>query len=207
TKWCLSVSEWKTQFKKWIMHPDEDRIMLCTIFFDYDLVYGDQTLLFKMSKSIYKSIDKYNIFLNFLALNALKNPPPLSFFRQFVVEQDGKHKDEFDLKARAMMPLVDAARLLILSNGIKNCNSTLERFEKLAQLEPQNKDLYISCSNAFKVLLRFRTVDGLMDQDSGRFLNLKTLNKADKLKLKSCFKPIKDLQELVSTRFRLSQMF
>lgn len=207
TKWCLSVSEWKTQFKKWIMHPDEDRIMLCTIFFDYDLVYGDHSLVDEMSKSIYKSISKYNIFLNFLALNALKNPPPLSFFRQFVVEDDGEHKDEFDLKARAIMPLVDAARLLILSSGIKNCNSTIERYEKLADLEPQNKELYVSCANAFKVLLRFRTVDGLKDQDSGRFLDLKTLNKADKLKLKSCFKPIKDIQELLSTRFRLSQMY
>ena len=207
TKWCLSVSEWKAQFKKWITRPDEDRIMLCTIFFDYDLIFGDKDLIDSMTKSIFKSISKYEIFLNFLAFNALKNPPPLSFFRQFLVENDGEHKDEFDLKARAIMPLVDAARLLILSKGIKDCNSTIERYEKLAELEPQNKDLYQSCINAFKVLLRFRTVDGLKDNDSGRFLDLKTLDKANKLKLKSCFKPIKDIQELLSTRFRLSQLY
>lgn len=76
----------------------------------------------------------------------------------------------------------------------------------MAEIEPQNKELYLSCANAFKILLRFRTVDGLKDKDSGRFLDLKTLNKADRLKLKSCFKPIKDVQELISTRFRLSQM-
>lgn len=205
-KWCLSVSEWKQQFNSWITQPNQDKIMLCTIFFDFDLIYGDKTLIDKMSESIFKAIDSYEIFLNFLGLNALKNPPPLSFFRQFVVEHSGEHKNEFDLKARAMMPLVDAARILILSKNITDCNSTVLRYEKMAELEPQNKELYLSCANAFKILLRFRTVDGLKDKDSGRFLDLKTLNKADRLKLKSCFKPIKDVQELISTRFRLSQM-
>ena len=205
-KWCLSVSEWKQQFNSWITQPDQDKIMLCTIFFDFDLIYGDKALIHKMSESIFEAIDSYEIFLNFLGLNALKNPPPLSFFRQFVVEHSGEHKNEFDLKARAMMPLVDAARVLILSKNITDCNSTVLRYEKMAEIEPQNKELYLSCANAFKILLRFRTVDGLKDKDSGRFLDLKTLNKADRLKLKSCFKPIKDVQELISTRFRLSQM-
>lgn len=205
-KWCLSVSEWKQQFNSWITQPDQDKIMLCTIFFDFDLIYGNKTLINKMSESIFEAIDSYEIFLNFLGLNALKNPPPLSFFRQFVVEHSGEHKNEFDLKARAMMPLVDAARVLILSKNITDCNSTVIRYEKMAEIEPQNKELYMSCANAFKILLRFRTVDGLKDKDSGRFLNLQTLNKADRLKLKSCFKPIKDVQELISTRFRLSQM-
>jgi CBS domain-containing protein len=205
-KWCLSVTEWIQQFNSWITQPDQDKIMLCTIFFDFDLIYGEKALIHKMSESIFEAIDSYEIFLNFLGLNALKNPPPLSFFRQFVVEHSGEHKNEFDLKARAMMPLVDAARVLILSNNITDCNSTVLRYEKMAEIEPQNKELYLSCANAFKILLRFRTVDGLKDKDSGRFLDLKTLNKADRLKLKSCFKPIKDVQELISTRFRLSQM-
>lgn len=205
-KWCLSVSEWKQQFNSWITQPDQDKIMLCTIFFDFELIYGDKALIHKMSESIFEAIDSYEIFLNFLGLNALKSPPPLSFFRQFVVEHSGEHKNEFDLKARAMMPLVDAARVLILSKNITDCNSTVLRYEKMAEIEPQNKELFLSCANAFKILLRFRTVDGLKDKDSGRFLDLKTLNKADRLKLKSCFKPIKDVQELISTRFRLSQM-
>ncbi len=205
-QWCLSLDEWKQQFNTWITHPDEDKIMLCTIFFDYDLIYGNKELVDEMSESIFESIDTYEIFLNFLGLNALKNPPPLSFFRQFLVEHSGEHKDQFDIKARALMPLVDAARLLILSHNIKDYNNTVLRFEKLAEVEPQNKDLYTSCINAFKILLRFRTQQGLQHQNSGRFIDLKSLSKADRLKLKGCFKPIKDIQELIRVRFNLSQM-
>ncbi|TYP96280.1 CBS domain-containing protein [Tenacibaculum adriaticum] len=203
-KWCLSVSEWKNQFERWIKSPDQDNLMLCTIFFDFEYVFGNRDLVSKMSEDIFESIDSYEIFLNYLGLNALKNPPPISFFRQFLVEQSGEHKDQFDIKARAMMPLVDAARLLILSKNIKAHNNTIVRFTKLAELEPQNKELYEDCSEAFKNLLRFRTEQGLTNNDSGRFIDLKSLSKANRLELKRCFKAVKEIQELIQVRFNLS---
>ncbi|WP_452233155.1 DUF294 nucleotidyltransferase-like domain-containing protein [Lacinutrix sp. MEBiC02595] len=205
-KWCLSVTEWKAQFKNWITHPDPDKMMLCNIFFDYDLVYGNHKLVDEMSTSIFEAIDSYEIFLNFMGQNALKNPAPLSFFRNFLVEDSGEHKDQFDIKARAIMPLVDAARLLVLSHNTKDVNSTIERFKKLAEIEPQTKDLYESCISAFRILLRFRTQQGLKNNDSGRFIDLNSLSKADRLKLKGCFKPIKDIQDLLKIRFKLSQL-
>jgi len=205
-KWCLSVTEWKAQFKNWITNPDEDKIMLCNIFFDYNLVYGNHDLVDEMSTSIFEAIDSYEIFLNFMGRNALKNPAPLSFFRNFLVEDSGEHKDQFDIKARAIMPLVDAARLLVLSHNTKDVNSTIERFKKLAEIEPQTKDLYESCISAFRILLRFRTQQGLKNNDSGRFIDLNSLSKADRLKLKGCFKPIKDIQDVLKVRFKLSQL-
>tara|TARA_R110002050_G_scaffold157941_1_gene286720 strand:+ start:5918 stop:7825 length:1908 start_codon:yes stop_codon:yes gene_type:complete len=204
-KWCLSLSEWKQQFKRWITTPDQDNLMLCTIFFDFESVYGNRELDDKMAKGIFDFISKHEIFLNHLGVNALKNPPPLSFFRHFLVEQSGEHKDQFDIKARAMMPLVDAARLLILSNNVKAHNNTILRYEKLIELEPQNKELYNDCLLAFKNLLRFRTEQGLKHNDSGRFIDLKSLGKSNRLELKNCFKAIKEIQELILVRFNLSQ--
>ena len=205
-KWCLPISKWKNQFNNWITHPDEDKIMLSCIFFDFELIYGDKELGNQLSESVFKSIDSYEIFLNFLALNALKNPPPLGFFRQFLVEDTGEHEEQFDVKARALMPLVDAARLLVLSNNIKGENSTISRYKKLAELEPQNKDLYNSCIESFKTLLHFRTQQGLKHNNSGRYINLEEINKADRIKLKSTFRPIKEIQTLIKVRFQLSQM-
>lgn len=205
-KWCLSLSEWKNQFNTWITKPTDDAVMMCTIFFDYNLVYGDKNLVSKMSKNIFNSINSYEIFLNFLGRNALRNPTPLGFFRQFLVEHDGKHKDQFDLKSRALMPLIDAARLIILSHNIKDKNNTISRFKKLAKVEPQNKNLYLSCADAFKILLHYRTEQGLKNNNSGRYIELDTLTKSEKLKLKGCFKPIKDIQELLNIRYNLAQM-
>ncbi|PNQ72553.1 nucleotidyltransferase [Hanstruepera neustonica] len=205
-KWCLSLSEWRSQFKRWITHPDQDHLMLCTIFFDFAFVYGDKSLADKLSENIFDAIDSHDIFLNYLGLNALNNPPPLSFFRNFLVESSGEHKDQFDIKARAMMPLVDAARLLILSKHIASINNTTTRYQKLMDLEPQNKDIYEACLLSYEDLLHFRTKQGLKHSDSGRFIDLQQLSKADRLELKSSFKAIKSVQELIQTRYKLSQL-
>jgi len=206
SQWCLSLSEWKKQFDTWITEPTEKAVMMCTIFFDYSLVYGDSNLVNSMTESIFKSISKFEVFLNFLAKNALLNPPPLGFFRQFLVEQNGENKDQFDIKSRALMPLTDAARVLILSYNIKDANNTITRYQKLIEVDSKNKELYLSCIDSFKILLRHRTKQGLKNNDTGRYVVLNDLSKTEKLKLKGCFVPIKAIQDLLKVKYNLAQM-
>ena len=144
------------------------------------------------------------MFFAYLGADALKNPPPLGFFRQFLVESDGEHKDTFDLKGRALMPLIDAARILSLGKGIKNTANTISRYAKLAELEPQNAPIYEACADAFAELLKFRTEEGLKNDSDGRYLNLSELSKLDKVKLKNDFQPIHDIQEVIKNRFQLT---
>lgn len=205
-QWCLSVSEWKKQFNTWITETTEKAVMMCTIFFDYSLVYGDSKLVNSMTESIFNSISKFEVFLNFLAKNALLNPPPLGFFRQFLVEQNGENKDQFDIKSRALMPLTDAARVLILSYNIKNANNTITRYQKLIEVDSKNKELYLSCIDSFKILMRHRTKQGLKNKDTGRYVVLNDLSKSEKLKLKGCFVPIKAIQDLLRVKYNLAQM-
>lgn len=205
-KWCLSLTEWKNMISHWIINPGADEVLLSSIFFDYNLSYGDRELVEELSNHIFESVKKHRAFYLHLASGALQNPSPTGFFRQFLVEQDGMHKDFFDLKRRALMPLTDAARVLILFHKIKSINNTAERFEKLAELEPNNEEIYLSCSYATKALLKFRTKQGLLHHDSGRFIALEKLTKEEKIKLKRAFKTIKELQELVSIRFNTSNL-
>ncbi|WP_317045339.1 putative nucleotidyltransferase substrate binding domain-containing protein [Formosa algae] len=143
------------------------------------------------------------MFQSKLGACSLRNPSPLGFFRQFLVEQDGEHKDHFDLKKRAIMPVTDAGRLLALHYQIININNTAERFEKLAELMPEDQELYYSCAYASKALLKFRTKHGLRHHNSGRFIALAELSKEEKMKLKRCFKAVAKVQELVKLKFNL----
>ncbi|MCL9770215.1 DUF294 nucleotidyltransferase-like domain-containing protein [Flavobacterium sp. HXWNR69] len=202
--WCKSVSDWQHQFKGWINAPAEKGVLNNTIFFDYDFVYGNEDLVDTISTTIVEETDKNELFFAYLGADALKNPPPLGFFRQFLVENDGEHKDTFDLKGRALMPLIDAARILSLSKGIKNISNTISRYSKLAELEPQNATIYESCADAFAELLKFRTEEGLKNETDGRYLNLTELSKLDKVKLKNDFQPINDIQEVIKNKFQLT---
>ncbi|MGO4817821.1 DUF294 nucleotidyltransferase-like domain-containing protein [Flavobacterium sp. W22_SRS_FP1] len=202
--WCQSLKEWNAQYNTWIHSPAEKGILMCSIFFDYDFVYGDKELVDSITANILKNVDKNQIFFAYLGRDALKNPAPLGFFRQFLVEKDGEHKDTFDVKSRGLMPLIDAARLLSLNQKITGVNNTLARFKELAALESQNAATYEACSEAFSILLKFRTQEGFASNSGGRYLDLNKLTKLDKVKLKNAFHPISDVQEILKTRFQLT---
>ncbi|KGO94727.1 DUF294 nucleotidyltransferase-like domain-containing protein [Flavobacterium subsaxonicum] len=203
-QWCKSLTDWIKQYHTWINTPAEKGIEISTLFFDFDFIYGFPAIEDALTETIKQNIERNKKFFAFLANDTLKNPPPLGFFRQFLVEGDGEHKDSFDIKARALEPLIDAARLLALNQGITEVTNTYHRFKKLAEIEPQHTDLYDECAEAFNVLQHFRTEEGLINSSNGRYLNLNELSKTDKVKLKNCFQPISDVQDLIKNRFSLT---
>jgi CBS domain-containing protein len=205
-KWCLSLSQWERLIYHWITNPGKNEVLLSFIFFDYSLSYGDRELVNNLSDFIFENIKANPVFYIHLVSGALQSPSPTGFFRQLLVEQDGAHKDFFDIKRRALMPLTDAARVLILSHSVKSISNTPERFEKLAELEPHNSELYLACSYSYKALLKFRTKQGLLHHDSGQFIALEALSKLEKIKLKRTFKTIKELQEIITIRFNASNI-
>ena len=201
--WCMSLSDWEQQFSKWMNAPGAKEVMMTTIFFDYRPIYGNFDLANQMTEHIFENIDEQEMYLMHLANNALQNPPPLSFFRNFIVEKDGEHKDQFDIKSRAMMPLADAARVLILNAKVGQINNTFERFDKLAELDENNRELFESAADAYEILMRFRAMQGLKNKNSGRFFNIAELNKMQRMMLRNSFKPISELHSLLKVRFRL----
>lgn len=204
--WCKSVSDWINQYNTWINSPAEKGIEVSSLFFDFDYIYGYPAIEEAITENIGSKILKNKKFFAFLATDTLKNLPPLGFFRQFLVENDGEHKDTFDIKARALEPLIDAARVLILNHGIIEITNTYQRFRKLAELEPQHADLYDECAEAFNVLQHFRTEEGLKNDSNGRYINLGELSKSDKLKLKNAFQPIGNVQDIIKNRFSLTSI-
>lgn len=202
-EWVQPLSHWKEYFSKWILTPTEIALTSASIFFDFRKIVGSADLAEEMSQHILDEIKRKQFFLSFLAKNALMNPPPLGFFRNFMVEKSGENKNEFDIKSRAMMPLAYMARLLILSHGVVGVNNTFKRYEKLAELEPRNASLYEQAGIAYEILMRNRALEGLNNKSSGRFIKPDTLGKLQRQVLKSTFAPISELQDMVKVRFQL----
>lgn len=201
-QWCLSLDQWKKQFSDWIQTPEPKAILHSSIFFDFRPVAGDHSLAEALWAHIASAVKDQEIFLGYMAKNALENPPPLTFFRQFMVERSGEHEDEFDIKARAIMPLVDAARVLTMEAGIFGTTNTFERFAQMAALETNNQELYELASDAYALLLRFRTLAGFKNGTSGRFFKPEDLSKMERLQLRNSFLPLKELETLLRLRFR-----
>ncbi|WP_310559498.1 DUF294 nucleotidyltransferase-like domain-containing protein, partial [Flavobacterium sp.] len=202
--WCKSLTDWIKQYNNWTNTPGENTEEISSIFFDYDLVYGELQLEDALSEIVFKDRKSSSLLFDFLGNDALKKPVPLNFFKKFNVEEDGDNKDLFDIKTRALMPLIDGARLLVLSQGIKGINNTYLRFKQLAIIDAKNAEIYKECAEAFLELSRFRTISGLKNDNSGQYINIDEMSKSDREKLKNAFEPMKDLEDLIKSKFQLT---
>jgi CBS domain-containing protein len=203
--WCKSLTDWTKQYNSWMNTPGENSNDLSSIFFDYEIVFGEPKIEEAIEGVIFKNAVNNTLFFDFLGNDALKRNSPLSFFKKFILEEEGPQKGKFDIKTRALMPLIDGARLLILNSNIKGIQNTYLRFKQLAITDSKNAEIYLSCAEAFLTLSKFRTVEGLKNDDSGQYINIKEMSKTDKEKLKNALTPMKDLEELIKSKFQLTQ--
>jgi CBS domain-containing protein len=201
-KWNRPLEGWKRYFTDWIREPENIAVMHSNIFFDFRPVHGDQTLAAALKNHIFQQVDENRMFLTFLARSAVQNPPPLSFFRNVVVERSGEHRDAFDIKARAMTPLADAARVLVYDYGINIYGSTAERWQAIAETNENLSRLAGEAAMAYEILMRIRAIEGLSRGTSGRYVHIKELNKLERQTLRNTFSVVKDVQLMLTSRYK-----
>jgi len=203
--WCKSLTDWTKQYNTWMNTPGEKSNEISSVFFDYEIAFGEQKIEDAITEVIFKNAKNNVLFFDYLGNDALKKPAPLNFFKKFNLEEEGEHKGKFDIKTRALMPLIDGARMLVMSNNIKGINSTYLRYKQLAMIDPKFSEVYLNCAESFLVLSKFRVLEGLKNDSSGQYINLDELNKVDREKLKNALSSIRDLEELIKDRFQLTQ--
>ena len=203
--WCKSLTDWTKQYDNWINTPGKNSNEISSIFFDYEIAFGEQKIEDALTNVIFKNAKNNSLFFDFLGNDALRKNSPLSFFKNFNVEDDGPHKDKFDIKTRALLPLIDGARLFALYFEIRGINNTFQRFKQFAINDPKHSEVYLKCAEAFLILSKFRTLEGLKNDNSGQFINLEELTKTDRERLKYALLPMKELEDLIKSKFQLTQ--
>jgi CBS domain-containing protein len=117
-RWCLSESEWRGQFARWISAGDPQAVLHATIFFDFRALDGDPELADRLRDWLGEAVRDQETFLRALAQNALTNRPPLGVVRDFTLSDDPEHPHTIDLKVNGATLFIDAARVLALAEGV-----------------------------------------------------------------------------------------
>lgn len=128
-RWRQPLARWKEYFRTWIEQPEPKALMLSSIFFDLRFVAGDRALVDELQAMILEKTCKNNIFLAYMAGNALTHQPPIGFFRNLVLIRGGQNDNKLDMKHTGVVPIIDLARVYALSSGVRAVN-TLERLEQ-----------------------------------------------------------------------------
>ncbi|MGC4039348.1 MAG: DUF294 nucleotidyltransferase-like domain-containing protein [Flavobacterium sp.] len=203
--WCKSMSDWVKQFNNWIKTPGDKTNDISSIFFDYEFVFGENKIEDSLNDIVFNNAKSNVLFFDFLGNDALRKHPPLNFFKKFNLEEEGENKGKFDIKNKAISPLVDGARLFALSFNLRGITNTYQRFKQLAITDPKFSEIYLNCADAFLILSKFRTLEGLKNDSDGNFINVEELSKAEKERLRTALGPMKELEELIKDRFQLTQ--
>lgn len=203
--WCKSMSDWIKQYNNWMKTPGEKSNDISSIFFDYEIAFGESKIEDSINDIIFKNTKNNALFFDYLGNDALHKNPPLNFFKKFNLEEEGENKGKFDIKNKAIMPLIDGARLFAINHNLRGINNTYLRFKQLAITDPKFSEIYLNCADAFLILSKFRTLEGLKNDSSGDFINVEELSKVEKEKLKNAFLPMKELEDLIKDKFQLTQ--
>ncbi len=122
-----NVSFWQEQFKSWGTGAGTGLDMG---FFDMRGIRGAQERVDEMRQYLITRAGNFKGIMEALAADTMQIRPPLGFFKDFVVEKGGEHKNKLDLYDKGIKPLVDCARIYGLEKGVMR-RSTLGRLHEL----------------------------------------------------------------------------
>ncbi len=196
-KWCQPLGVWKKYFSQWIHTAEAEDLLRSSIFFDFRGAFGDMSLVTELRKHLFDSLQGWAGFFRHLTENAIFFKPPLGFFRNFVVESKGVHRDAFNIK-NAMMPIVDFARIYALRNRVEETN-TQDRLHQVFLKGVLSRDDYHELDQAYSFLmqLRFvRQVTAIIEENEkpDNYINPKKLSHVEQTLLKEIFKRIEKFQ-------------
>ena len=203
-RWRGSVSAWKEYFRGWIAASDKRSAEDALLFFDMRPVAGDFRLCDTVAEGTRELLKTASTFKSVVARISINHKPPIGFFRSLVVERTGEHKNELDLKWYGIVPIVNAARLYALEQGVRATNT----WERLGALQPDGQLtqlLITDLREAFEFLTLLRIEIQLRQIRDGRpaanYVSPSSLNHLQRSLLKEAFHAIARAQSAIVDRF------
>ncbi|MDA7745961.1 DUF294 nucleotidyltransferase-like domain-containing protein [Psychromonas sp.] len=197
-------TQWETCFADWIDDPNPKALLNCNIFFDLIGVYGRVKWAEQLNAFINRRAKKNNRFLACLARNALNRKPPLGFFKDFVMENDGQHNNSINLKRRGTAPLADLIRVHALAIGSQSQNS-FERLDDIieAGILPKSKgeDLQHAMELISLVRLRHQALDVESGIEPDNNIEPENMSDFERRNLKDAFLVLSNAQNFLKYRY------
>ena len=131
-----------------------------------------------------------------------------AFFRNFVVESKGPHRNCLNIK-RAITPVVDFARIYALKHNIEDTN-TQERLYRLCLKGVLTREEYKEIDQAYDFMMQIRfaqQIKAVIDENSkpDNYIDPKKLSTIEQKMLKEIFKKIEKLQARIGFEFAGTQ--
>ncbi len=206
--WCLPVSAMEAKFRAFIESPVETVVYAARDAFDFRPVEYQCPLALRLRQSIEGCIRANPAFIRHMASNSLLNQPPRTIYQGYVVDEQGIQREDLAIKAHALLPLVDVGRVMAMEGGALSPTGTCARLRAAARRlrgeSPEVADKLDGASEAFLVAHYARVLRGLMAGTDGAVIRPHNLDPETRTLLKTAFRTILEVLELLAARYGLS---
>jgi CBS domain-containing protein len=204
-KWRQPLKVWERTFTDWIERPTPESLLHAGIFFDLDGVWGKTAWANRLRELIARKARGNSRFLACMARNALQRTPPLGFFKDFVVESDGRHTGAINIKRRGTAPLADLIRVHALAIGSESLNS-FERLKDIidAAILPlgRGQDLFDALEFISMVRARHQAESLAAGEEPDNSIDPEKLSEFERKSLRDAFLILGNAQKFLKYRYQ-----
>lgn len=205
SRWRQPLAVWQQYFNDWIKKPSAETLLHSNIFFDLDAIYGVKQFAEVLNQLIAKQAPDSKLFLASMTRNALLRTPPLGFFQDFVMDEDGKQNDSLNIKRRGTAPFTDLIRVYALSLGSTQRNS-YHRLQDIAKANILPKGRAADLRDAFELIAmtRIRHQAYALQQKLMPDNNVRpaALSEFERKQLKAAFQILANAQKFLKFHFQ-----
>ncbi|MBC7954220.1 MAG: CBS domain-containing protein [Rhodospirillaceae bacterium] len=191
-KWRKSLGEWKDEIHHWVYAVENQTVMSCDIFFDFQPVWGDRALADDLRTYAVEKAAQSAFFMQYLAQHVAKMEVSLGLFGEFVTTQGRLNAKKFGL-----LPLVSAARFRAIRAHVMQ-TGTDERYTAIKDQGLLHEDDWRDFLEIREVVMRMMLDQQLVDLAAGiapsARIEPKRFNKHTRNRLRWAFKRLRTLK-------------
>jgi CBS domain-containing protein len=200
-RWVRTLAEWRKFFTALIEDPVSNEIYQNRGAFEFLAIPGSGELSRELRDHVMEEVRNGDPFLAVLANDVMARLPPLTFFKELVVDLDGARGTTLDLRRNALDPLADVARVFWMANGNTWLTGTIERLEWLGEAIPDLKERFVEAASAYRIVSYHRLRNANAEGNDGAILRPSMLSRYDQQLLKGAFRSITRLIEFTFDNF------
>lgn len=197
------LADWKKQIDNITNRPNEKAARWSNIVFDFDTLYGNESLTSSLRRHVLKDIHEKPRLLHLMTDDDAEGKPAIDFFNRLRTTHS-ERGNIVDVKRNGLRIIADAARIFALQSGIA-ARSTPERLSALVHLGKFSSDTITAVIEAYEelldLLLQHQIEQAKAHMEPDKSIDPKKLTDQGRNALQMAMRSVKRLQDSLQKEF------